>query len=234
MPCGSYIGTVPTAQDDVREVYGFPYYTVSGSGTCQTYSDTAAAAFVTDYDLDGWAWGSNVWAYFLADGTNIWTDSGPPGYLYSESYTPGRYNSFLDDTYPYCGRIQFFINVPVQYSIIEIAFPLTDPGDPTCTEAPIILQGCSGQTGGCGGDWIEVGLPALPPNSTCSSACPLGVYRYVSLNNPVKTITGVAPYPTLAAFAAAFASENGATMGAGWNKGACYGNHQDPFNDEDP
>jgi len=231
---------VPTAQDDVREVYGFPHVDVGdpdvvGSGSCDDYNDSPAAAFAVDTALDGLPWHSSVWAYFHSDGTIYYQGTDTGGNLSSATYTPGRYNSFLDNSFPYCGRIQYFINVPVQYSIIEVGFAVYNPADPGCTAAPVILQGCSGQTSsGCGGDWIEVGLPKLT-NSTCSIPCPLAVYRYVSLNNPVKTITGVAPYPTLDAFVAAFASENGATLGSGWNKGACYGNHQDPFTgDEDP
>jgi hypothetical protein len=67
------------------------------------------------------------------------------------------------------------------------------------------------------------------------------IIRYLVFNNPSKTNGGVAPFATLADLVAACVSGDirapcyKPTLASGWNKGACYGNHQDPFTgDEDP
>ena len=240
MPCGSYIGSLSTVPDSIRGVKASPDDSVHGSGTCRTYSDTAVAAYVADYDLDALAWNRVDYAYFNAAGTQT---SGGIGSITGYGGLTCRSNNFSITGYGLPGviRNQYFINIPVQYSIIDVATTVFNNAAYTSCDRPIILQGCSGQIGGCGGDWIETGVPALPPNNTCSPACPMMIVRYVSLNNPLKTITTVNPFATLAALVAACVSGSPLapchepTLASGWNKGACYGNHQDPFTgDEDP
>jgi hypothetical protein len=236
MPCGSYIGSLSTVPDSIRGVKASPDDSVHGSGTCLTYSDTAVAAYAADYDLDALAWNRVDYAYFNAAGTQT---SGGIGSITGYGGLTYRCNNFSIATA--CIRNQYFINIPVQYSIIDVATSVfNNRAHPSC-DRPIILQGCSGQTGGCGGDWIETGVPALPPNNTCTPACPMMIIRFVVFNNPSKTNGGVAPFATLADLVAACVSGSPLapcyepTLASGWNKGACYGNHQDPFTgDEDP